>query len=297
MKNRQSSRYAIPVMLFSLVLSTMLFHGLADASQTPIKKRVTNVRDTRFTVTWVTTDSTVGQISYGTSTGELDQTADDDRGSDTEGFVHHVTITGLLPNTSYYYEIVSGDITDNNDGAYYAITTGPDLIPVGSCQPGGRVFLDSEYTEQALDTIVYVSFLDDEDQQDSSVSSMVVTASTSGYWYSELINSRTQDRAELYSYTCGSGQILVEAEGGNQGRTEMTVTPIDISDSAQSPMVLAVLSGDADMNGTVDLGDVITALGTVSGGAALVNSYKADTDGDDRIGLTDAVHVMHEISQ
>jgi hypothetical protein len=62
----------------------------------------------------------------------------------------------------------------------------------------------------------------------------------------------------------------------------------------------AVPDGDVTCDGVVDLKDLITVLGVVSGGAPDLPScakYNGDLDGDSRIGLEDGLGLLQLLSQ
>jgi len=86
----------------------------------------TDVSDTKFVVYWTTMDKVNGSIVYGTNTLNLNQNAEDVRG-DVVDDTHYVTVSGLIPNTVYYYDIISGGVNYNNSGLHYNVTTGPTL--------------------------------------------------------------------------------------------------------------------------------------------------------------------------
>ena len=107
--------------------------------------RVANVRDRGFTVLWTTEADTVGQVNYGPA-ATLGSTATDQRGPAFAGRTHYVEIGGLAPNTTYFFDVVSGGVVDNNAGQHYQIRTGPEISgspPLGNSlvgdvrQPGG----------------------------------------------------------------------------------------------------------------------------------------------------------------
>ncbi len=78
---------------------------------------------TSVIIKWRTNTSTESIINYGTSLGELNSTEQDN----TLRINHEVTLTGLLPNTKYFYEI------SDLDGVYLAesinmyVKTSPDV--------------------------------------------------------------------------------------------------------------------------------------------------------------------------
>jgi hypothetical protein len=88
--------------------------------------RLTNVRSNGFTVVWWTDAESTGQVQFGTS-ASLGSTASDTRGSSTSSQTHNVDVTGLQPNTTYFFDVQSGGTTDNNQGQHYQVKTGPDL--------------------------------------------------------------------------------------------------------------------------------------------------------------------------
>jgi hypothetical protein len=188
----------------------------------PLDIRITNVRDTQLTVSWVSGQAEVGQVNYGTSPS-LGSTAFDDRGAATSDDTHHVTIRGLLPRTTYYFDVVSGGITDNNAGAHYTITTGPSIIPTGSDQVWGQVFRSDGHTP-AVGAIVYIRLQDNNGQGSPGSSAPVsVLVDAGGYWFTDLVNVRTADLNALFNYSAGGDQLVLFATGGEEGSAGQTV--------------------------------------------------------------------------
>ncbi len=209
---------------FPIIFLSFIFCHTAWASPV-LNMRITNVRGNQFTVSWTTADNVEADVRYGSSILDTDtwSSASDYRGSVSDD-VHHVTISDLTPEQTVYFEIISGTTTDNNGGAYYSINPGPAITPPpGSCQPAGKVFKDTGKTNPAYATIVYVTIKGD---PDSATESVMVTTGTSGYWFLELSNFRTADYSALYNAdiesVCGTQEILVEAQAGNNGTAQMT---------------------------------------------------------------------------
>ena len=89
--------------------SILLFVGCVDQVPRQIHLSVQSNSSTSVTVTWVTTsadDTVTQQVEYGQSPGSYTDVADGSshsRPNEPPGFVHDVEITGLLPDTTYYY--------------------------------------------------------------------------------------------------------------------------------------------------------------------------------------------------
>jgi tetratricopeptide (TPR) repeat protein len=74
-----------------------------------------------ITIRWRTDVATTSRVLYGTSLGNLDQSADDPT-STTE---HEVRLSGLAPETRYYYAIGSTTQTLEGDDAAHTFVTAP----------------------------------------------------------------------------------------------------------------------------------------------------------------------------
>lgn len=88
----------------------------AGASDDPKFITVSNETNDSFTVSWVTTKANQGAVlipEQGLSFAESEQTK-----------VHTVEVNGLKAATEYKFNVLSGTVTDNNDGeSYTALTT------------------------------------------------------------------------------------------------------------------------------------------------------------------------------
>lgn len=77
----------------------------------PKNIRLTNLSDSKFTVSFVTDQPVVASLKYGT-TSSLTETALDDRdaltGKSEPSQTHYITISNLKPNRSYYFQIMIG---------------------------------------------------------------------------------------------------------------------------------------------------------------------------------------------
>jgi len=199
--------------------------------------RLTNVRDTSLTISWLTNLATTGGVHYGSDPSNLNQSAADDRGASTSDDTHFVTLLSLLPNTTYYFDLVSGGVTDDNNGSHYTVTTASTLALPGNDQIYGQVFFTD--STPASGTIVYITL---EDQNGvgtpGEAAPLSALVDPSGYWFLNLANARTTPLSSYFSYSSSSGdQLRLEGEGAAEGRGCQTVDTL-----ADSPAETIVLS-------------------------------------------------------
>lgn len=108
------------------VTRNQIFKTRASPSFSPQNVSVTNLSDTSASLSWQTADPTTGFVRVGQS-GSLDQTFSDDRDQATpqKHNLHFVTLTNLTPQTTYYYQINSGDVIYPASGTVSIKTTPP----------------------------------------------------------------------------------------------------------------------------------------------------------------------------
>jgi hypothetical protein len=186
---------------------------IGQVSAANVPHQVTNVRDRAFSVSWVTDSAETGYVSYGISPGNLNINVYDDRGQATIDDTHHVTITGLNPGTTYYYEIISGDATYDNNGSPYQMTTAPSLGFTLPEMISGSVYRASG--AEAEGTIIYISM------EASQVLSGLVNSQ--GAWAMDIAPIRTADYQEYVAYT-NDDSIYLDARGGCDGTASTTIT-------------------------------------------------------------------------
>lgn len=275
---------AVLLAVITLGIATSIL-GLApiavSTSATVISEvRTTNVRDNTFVVSWVTDQTATGEVHYGTDASDLNQTAEDDRGAGTNDDTHYVTLMDLSPETTYYFDIVSGGTTDDNGGAHYTVTMGPVLSPPASDTIYGQVF-KADGTTPAEGAIVYIT-LRDADGSDSSgeaapLSSLV---DDTGYWHASLGNARTPDLSSYFSYSVSGDEVELVAQGAGDGTASQVVDTAN--DFPAGDMVL-VLGADlsvakVDDPDPVNAGDTLTYTLTVSNTGPISASNVTVTD-------------------
>jgi hypothetical protein len=84
----------------------------------------------QMVVGWLTSDMTAGSsVQYGTSSGSYPNSAEGNAtfykysAAYTSGLIHHVTLSGLAPNTKYFYRVGS----DNSWSQEFTFTSNPGL--------------------------------------------------------------------------------------------------------------------------------------------------------------------------
>lgn len=88
------------------------FTTRATPTYAPEQIRITNLTDTSFTLSYITKDSVLGTLSYGTDSSG-GKVALDDRdqqsGNPLPYTMHHITVKNLKPDTNYFFKITSSD--------------------------------------------------------------------------------------------------------------------------------------------------------------------------------------------
>jgi hypothetical protein len=131
-----------------LLLLMLILPQLALAAPEISNVVVLDRTSTTAIIFWTTNTTSDSRVNYDTTTPPGDTEYDSSTTT-----THLITLTGLTPNTTYYFEVEStdgfGTTTDNNGGAYYEFTTLPvtaysitldhacgvcgDLVDVGVC--------------------------------------------------------------------------------------------------------------------------------------------------------------------
>jgi hypothetical protein len=112
-------------LIAGLLLLMLVLPQLALAAGPEISNVVVlDYTSTTATIFWTTNTTGDSVVRYGTTTPPSQVESDS-----SDVTTHFIYLTGLTPNTKYYFEVkstdVSGTSTDNNGGAYYSFTTLP----------------------------------------------------------------------------------------------------------------------------------------------------------------------------
>jgi hypothetical protein len=232
-------------------LAMISFRAAVAEAGTSLQVKVTNVTDTSFTISWVSTASETGYVKYGLTTATVTTKATDVRdgecgkgNSTKKSTVHYVRVCNLLPSKIYYFDVVSGTTTNNNAAKHYQVKTGPTLSPPTPQLAFGQVFQPDGATP-ATDTIVYLTIRDADGAGTPGFSaeySVLILPSDGGYWNINLSTARTTDLSSLFAYstndvidpyaqaskTTGKGQSVTvgTATGGAPALTLATTLPL-----------------------------------------------------------------------
>ncbi len=189
---------AVLTFRFAFDRVTPLF-SRAQATHTPQNVTISNVTDTTFTVSWVTSEPVTGAIIL---EGTPNTTILDDRqtvpGAPTNAArtTHHVTARNLRADTPYAVRILSGGKTFGNNASPYEIRTAPVITGTGSnLEPAyGQVTLPTD--QPAEGAILYLT--------PNGAQTLSVIVKSSGSWVIPLNLVRTSD---LSAYLPGAERI------------------------------------------------------------------------------------------
>lgn len=133
----------------------------ASAPAIPNTIQVTNVRDSSFTVTWMTSAPATGAIALFVGPFRSETVVDErDRAGKLGAYqIHSVTKRQVKPNTTYSFTILSNGKKYDDQGKPFVIRTGPQLTGTTNLEPAyGTVVLSSG--TPATGALVYLNLED-----------------------------------------------------------------------------------------------------------------------------------------
>lgn len=163
---------------------------------------VTNLTDVGFTVVWRSPQKVDGYVKYGTSKTALTEEVWDVRdGLSTRGtyFPHSVESKRLDPDTTYYFEIYSGQEKYDNGGQMYSVTT---FSTLGSPPPFDTRSGSVSNVSNPGDWIIVAKIVDDDEAGTSGSSKYVSTIpDDTGSWILTVGDVRSEDGSSYFSYS------------------------------------------------------------------------------------------------
>jgi hypothetical protein len=160
-------KYKIPTIIGIVILLIGTFAGVyflrvnqvfrigASLTATPKDVRTSNLSDTSATISWITEGATSDFISWGESQGGLGK-IENESDTNQKFFTHAITLTGLTPDTNYFYNINSEGTNFNNNGVAWQFTTGGQVAAGQNSNPisGSVITASGQPAKRAL---VYVT--------------------------------------------------------------------------------------------------------------------------------------------
>ena len=293
--NRRSIKRGLAVSS-GLLLALIALVASADAPQTAsMGITVGSVNDASFKVWWVTDTVTDGRIRWG-ATPALGHIAEDVRGSSTQTDVHFVTVSGLSPTTTYYFDVESGGAVVNNGGAHSTLTTGPILGIPGPEAAYGRIML-SNGTAGKVGAALLVSLQDADGQGSPGTSApMAALSEGDGWWFVDLGGARTVNLNGSFEHSLSGDRLVLFAEGGADGQDYLNAGP---GISVPLPnLVLQACPWDLDSDNQVAASDLTVAARAwdKTSGQAGYNAL-ADFDSSGHVGANDIMVIAAHWNQ
>ncbi|MGI5897764.1 MAG: fibronectin type III domain-containing protein [Candidatus Dojkabacteria bacterium] len=194
--------------------------------------KVTNLTDTGFTVIWVSKEKEKGSVNYGTSKSNLNSTAKDTRDglvSQGEYYVHYVDVSKLQPETTYYYEIKSGQNTYDNNGAKYSI----DSFATLSSPPAFKSIKGKFSNMPSHGEGILIASIEDTDETGTLGKSLPIATliGDAGLFTLTVSNSWSEDGTKYFEYTSPDRitlDIMTTFDVKTQTTTMKDVESIDI---------------------------------------------------------------------
>ncbi len=263
---------------------TGVFAPRASAEMSPKNVKITNVTDRSFSVVFDTDAATSAFIKYGNAANSTKTQISDDRDQITGSVkpypLHHVTVTGLEPQTKYYFVIGTNTSSlFDDDGKPFEVSTAKRA----NAPPAAKTIYGSVLTQAggpAAGAIVFVKL--------EGAGEMSTLVRDSGSWAIPLSNARTADGAAYANIQ--PDNVLVINFKGTKGEKQQLSTTVDsyqngLSVNFGKPIAEneATPSGEkADNNTAQEPGSDAAGLGntaTPSGTPAVTPSVTATPSG------------------
>lgn len=212
-----------------LLLKNNQIFKIGATSGIPKDVRISNLSDLSATISWVTDEESTSFISYGTTqnTGSVaDETEDDQK-----FLTHSITITGLKPQTNYYFKINSNGTIFENNGVPWQFTTGKSLSTKMATVPvsGSVITASGEPLKRALVYITINGYL------------ASTLTSESGNFILQLGSARTPDLSSYAQIDLGKTLLEVSAKTGSDEMATAKVFP-----KSANPIPALIIGKDQD---------------------------------------------------
>ncbi len=256
--NKRMPTYVGLLLLVIALVTGVLFLGegpgvfapRADSQSQPEKHRLTNITENSFTVSFYTDGKTTGFVKYGSDPKKLKSQASDDRdqlsGNVGKYHLHHITIRGVEPNTTYYYVLGTGSRAEfDNQGEPFEVKSASK--PAGPPAEARTVYgsVSTSGGTPAEGSIVYLST-----EGAGDMSSLV---KSSGSWAIPLSKARTSDGTD-YAQIEQDDQIKLFIQGKTLPQTITYQVKVEEAQPVEE-LSFGLESNSAAASGSAQLAD------------------------------------------
>lgn len=222
----------------------VFFETQASPTYTPEEIRITNVTDTSFSVSYLTQDSVIGSLSYGTSPSG-GKVALDDRdqqsGNPQPYQVHHITVKNLEPGTTYYFSITSSDKTFLDNDKPFKVSTATKLSEDPTTQT--PIVGSATYPGRKADNNIIVYLVTDEAQ------TLSVLTKPDGGFVMPLNAIRTKDFSTYQKFVPTSTIKLLLVSPNSRATVSVLASQIN-------PVPPVTLNNSYDFTSDIDISPV-----------------------------------------
>ncbi len=197
------------------------FGTKAGPTESPKNVKISNLGSTTFSVSWTTDTPLTGLIKYSEDPAKITIPAGDVRdqisGTSQNYNNHTVNVSGLSANKSYYFVVVSGSGTYDDNGKPFQLRTFPQVPALPEDIIFGKVIKES--AEVVNGGIVFV-------EAEGGLTQSTITK-TDGTWRLNLASSRDKD-GKLLVYDPVKTLLSIFVQAGSAGTaTALTDTSKD----------------------------------------------------------------------
>jgi len=213
-----------------LVGKGQFFSIKAGPTAVPKSVKVANLGSSNLTITWITDTPVIGLVKYSDNPARLNLPAGDNRDqqSGTSGSftTHFVDLVGLTPGKTYYFEIVSGSQTYDDNGKPYQVATASQAGSPTEDVILGKVIYPSG--QAAGGVIVFVEI--------NGAEPLAALTKDDGGWRLTLSAARDK-KGQYVSYDPQTAPVSIFAQGGNIG------TATAVTDTGNDSPVADIILG------------------------------------------------------
>src|SRR4030042_4915441 len=219
--------------------TNQIFRIGASGAVAPKDIRTGNLADTSATISWITEDATSAFISWGETQGGLSKT-EVEGDSDQKFFTHSITLTGLKPDTAYYYKINAEGTNFDNNGIPWQLTTGDGIAVSQNSNPisGSVITATGQPSKRALVYVTVDGYL------------LSTLTSDAGNFVLQLGSARTSDLKQLAQIDQAKTLLTVSAQAGGGETSSVQIFPR--SANPIPPLVLGQVQDYRSMSPNAD---------------------------------------------